>query len=187
MPKEEEEEAKGQVPKEKKLDQLIIDPTKGDDLQSRINFNISKMKETEEMDKLRNSTANFNGTSSMRTKEGIDTTEYGAHFKWLGIDVKEMSVLGILNIIDEATMIRFMGRDLTLYLKYIKYQAIMFGVIVIMNWTILLPLYYNGQDAERKFLAQDNSKEDAEGETEKSKGAEYNLIKFTILNVTSDR
>ena len=107
-----------------------------------------------------------------------------------------MSIFGLVSVIDEVTMIRLMGRDLAMYLKYIKYQAYMFAIILLMNWTILLPLYYLGEDAERSFNIgkQDQTKfdsnasvsQDEEGVTEANVSQEYNLIKMTILNVTSD-
>jgi hypothetical protein len=41
--------------------------------------------------------------------------------KWLGHDISKHSVLGVMGIFKEKQMIRMMGRDLTLYLKYLKY------------------------------------------------------------------
>ena len=49
-------------------------------------------------------------------------------------------------------MIRFMGRDLTIFLKFLDYQTWMFLAILIMQWTVLMPLYYTGEDADKYLL-----------------------------------
>ena len=67
---------------------------------------------------------------------------------WLGVNAKETSFLGLLQLLDEITMIRFMGRDLTIYLKFLNNSYVMFGAILIIQWTVLIPLYYSGNDAE---------------------------------------
>ena len=56
--------------------------------------------------------------------------------------------MGLLQLLDEITMIRFMGRDLTIYLKFLNNSYIMFFAILLIQWTILIPLYYSGNDAE---------------------------------------
>jgi hypothetical protein len=40
---------------------------------------------------------------------------------WLRVNVSNMNPLSILNIIDDATMIRMFGRDRFLYLKFLKH------------------------------------------------------------------
>jgi len=45
-----------------------------------------------------------------------------------------------------------MGRDLGLYLKFLKFNAGMFFVIFLFNFTFLTPLYYTGKDANRYLL-----------------------------------
>jgi len=35
-----------------------------------------------------------------------------------------LNFFGLLQIIDEKTMIRLMGRDLAMYLKFLKFQAV---------------------------------------------------------------
>ena len=106
-------------------------------------------------------------------------------------------------------MIRFMGRDLTIFLKFLDYQTWMFLAILIMQWTILMPLYYTGEDAD-KYLLEVVEKENSgkvmanstalvDGslrflqETESAKNItipetdrEYNMLKFTILNIQSN-
>ena len=57
--------------------------------------------------------------------------------------------MGLLQLIDEVTMIRFMGRDLTIYLKFLNNSYVMFFLILLIQWTILIPLYYSGTDAEQ--------------------------------------
>lgn len=58
-----------------------------------------------------------------------------------------MHWINILHSIDEETMIRLMGRDLALYLKFLKYQAAMFSVILLISFATLVPLYWSGNDA----------------------------------------
>ena len=106
-------------------------------------------------------------------------------------------------------MIRFMGRDLTIFLKFLDYQTWMFLAILIMQWTVLMPLYYTGGDAD-KYLLEVIEKENREivslnststnldmlrqlQPTETAKNItipetdrEYNMIKFTILNIQSN-
>ena len=81
---------------------------------------------------------------------------------WLGINAKETNFFGLLQLIDEVTMIRFMGRDLTLYLKFLNYNQWMFGAILILQWTVLIPLYYSGEDAAQ-YLAPDEIEIDTLG------------------------
>lgn len=112
-------------------------------------------------------------------------------------------------MIDEDTMIRFMGRDLTIFLKFLDYQTWMFLAILIMQWTILMPLYYTGEDADKyllevvekensgKVMANSTALEDeslrflqqaesAKNITIPETDREYNMIKFTILNIQSN-
>ena len=106
-------------------------------------------------------------------------------------------------------MIRFMGRDLTIFLKFLDYQTWMFLAILIMQWTILMPLYYTGEDADKyllevvekensgKVMANSTALEDeslrflqqaesAKNITIPETDREYNMIKFTILNIQSN-
>lgn len=71
---------------------------------------------------------------------------------WLGINAKETNPFGLLQLVDEVTMIRFMGRDLTIFLKFLRYQGVMFLVILLLQWTVLIPLYYFGDDADRYLV-----------------------------------
>ena len=103
-------------------------------------------------------------------------------------------------------MIRFMGRDLTIFLKFLDYQTWMFLAILIMQWTILMPLYYTGEDADKyllevvekensgKVMANSTALEDGSlrflQESERARNItipetdrEYNMLKFTILNI----
>ena len=66
---------------------------------------------------------------------------------WLGMDIKEADWLGLLQIIDETTMTRLMGRDMALYLKFLKYQALMFSAIFMFSFSFMIPLYYTGINA----------------------------------------
>jgi len=75
-----------------------------------------------------------------------------------------------LHSFDEETMIRLMGRDLALYLKFLKFQAAMFFAIFLFSFSIIIPLYWAGKDAL-----------DSVNLEEKDKG--YNLIMLTILNI----
>lgn len=45
-----------------------------------------------------------------------------------------------------------MGRDLIIYLRFLRYQATVFFVILICNWSVLIPLYYSGTYAEKNYL-----------------------------------
>ena len=128
---------------------------------------------------------------------------------WLGVNAKETSFLGLLQLLDEITMIRFMGRDLTIYLKFLNNSYVMFFIILLIEWTVLIPLYYSGTDAEQYLEAEveydliDNSNSTALRflETANSTSgnqtrvgnftlaedeAQYNLVKFTILNIQND-
>ena len=67
---------------------------------------------------------------------------------WLGMDIKEADWLGLLQIIDETTMTRLMGRDMALYLKFLKYQAIMFSAIFMISFSFVIPVYVTGIDAQ---------------------------------------
>ena len=49
-------------------------------------------------------------------------------------------------------MVRLMGRDLIIYLRFLRYQATIFFVILICNWSVLIPLYYSGTYAEKNYL-----------------------------------
>jgi len=51
---------------------------------------------------------------------------------WLGVNAKETSFLGLLQLLDEITMIRFMGRDLTIYLKFLNNSYVMFLAILLI-------------------------------------------------------
>ena len=122
---------------------------------------------------------------------------------WLRVNVSNMNPMSILNIIDDATMIRMFGRDRFLYLKFLKYQSWFFLCIFALGWTILMPTYNTGKDAEKYIdtvLAAESglvaSSEVTETE-EASVGADatletttsfddINLLKFTLLNITSD-
>ena len=126
-----------------------------------------------------------------------------------------MGFFGLLQLIDEVTMIRFMGRDLTIFLKYLNYQTWMFLVILIIQWTVLIPIYYTGEDAYKyldafgqvsnttanatlplgnitvstnitdKDIVVANMTDITEIIPLSDADREYNLIKFTILNVES--
>ena len=45
-----------------------------------------------------------------------------------------------------------MGRDLIIYLRFLRYQATIFFVILIFNWSVLIPLYHSGSYAEKNYL-----------------------------------
>ena len=45
-------------------------------------------------------------------------------------------------------MIHMFGRDRFLYLKFLKYQSWFFLTIFFLGWTILLPTYTSGNDAD---------------------------------------
>ena len=66
-----------------------------------------------------------------------------------------------MQVLDENTMVRLMGVDLVLYLKFLKNQAVMFLLLFAINFTILVPLYYSGADASKYTLvAYDPSSEE---------------------------
>lgn len=114
---------------------------------------------------------------------------------WLRVNLQGMSPIGILGIIDDSTMIRMFGRDRFLYLKFLKYQAWFFLTIFVIGWTILLPTYNTGNDADRYILMNsiENAGADAQMDVQELGHAntdnsedDINLLKFTILNQTSD-
>ena len=65
----------------------------------------------------------------LRESQGLRTTFQNENSKegdedakaWLGINAKHTNFFGLLQLIDEVTMIRFMGRDLTIFLKYLRF------------------------------------------------------------------
>lgn len=65
--------------------------------------------------------------------------------------MSKLNFLGLLQIIDEKTMIRLMGKDLTMYLKFLKFQAVQFFIIFILSFSTMIPLYWTGSDAKRYF------------------------------------
>ena len=67
--------------------------------------------------------------------------------QWLGKEFKTMHWMNQLHSFDEETMIRLMGRDLCLYLKFLKYQAVQFFVLFLLSFATLIPLYWSGSDA----------------------------------------
>lgn len=67
--------------------------------------------------------------------------------QWLGRKHKKIHWLHKLHAFDEDTMVRLMGRDLTQYLKFLKYQAVMFFVIFLLSFGLMIPLYWSGSDA----------------------------------------
>ena len=50
-------------------------------------------------------------------------------------------------------MIRLMGRDLAMYLKFLKFQAVQFFIIFVLSFSTMIPLYWSGSDAQR-YLAK---------------------------------
>ena len=56
-----------------------------------------------------------------------------------------------LHAFDEETMIRLMGRDLCLYLKFLKYQAVQFFIIFLASFATIIPLYWSGSAAHIYF------------------------------------
>ena len=104
-------------------------------------------------------------------------------------------------------MIRLMGRDLTLYLKFLKYEAGFFFMLGLISFALLIPLYYSGSDATKyvqllqtnqntttilagndtEIVIANNTNEnrlnvtELYGLTERDEG--YNLIMITILNI----
>ena len=105
---------------------------------------------------------------------------------------------------DEETMIRFMGRDLSLYLKFLKYQAVQFFIIALFSFATVIPLYWSGSDATRYFetlinnstvatnqtvstnstlntTVKSNVTKNDYGLTERDTG--YNLLMITMLNI----
>ena len=43
--------------------------------------------------------------------------------------------------ISEEDLSELQGTDLVLYMKYIKYMACLFGLLMVLNLTVLLPVY----------------------------------------------
>ena len=73
----------------------------------------------------------------------------------LRVNVANMNPLSIVQIIDEPTMIRMIGRDRFLYLKFLKTQSWFFLTLFLLGWTILLPTYYGGNSLKDYFAKQD--------------------------------
>lgn len=111
----------------------------------------------------------------------------GASNNWLRLNVGNMNPLSISSIIDDATMIRLFGRDRFLYLKFLKYQSWFFLCIFVLGWTILMPTYNTGKDAE-KYMEWETSETTSSGVsiTYNTEDDDINMLKFTILNVTND-
>ena len=101
--------------------------------------------------------------------------------KILRINVLNMNPLGIVQIIEDDTMIRMFGRDRLLYLKFLKYQSWFFLVIFMISWTTLMPTYYQGSDADKyiRKIGEETSNVVVGQSTEN----DINLLRFTILNV----
>ena len=59
-----------------------------------------------------------------------------------------MNFLKILYGVGESDMIQLVGTDFTLFTKYLKYNAMMFAVMTILNFAILLPVYLTGSPKE---------------------------------------
>ena len=95
-----------------------------------------------------------------------------------------------------------MGRDIGIYLQFLKYQAVMFSVIFGTSFCVLIPLYWSGNDASSylKGLVTNSTQasnssesgssqsvvyEDNFGLTERDVG--YNMLMLTILNIQSDK
>lgn len=82
--------------------------------------------------------------NSLRTSHiNVQQMEAGGS-NWLRVNVARMNPLGIVQIIDEPTMIRMFGRDRFLYLKFLKYQSWFFLTVFFLGWTILMPTYNSG-------------------------------------------
>ena len=92
-----------------------------------------------------------------------------------------------------------MGRDLAMYLKFLKFQAVQFFIIFVLSFSTMIPLYWSGSDAERyltKTLTLNNTSNknsslfsDAPINSTfglSAKDSSYNLIMITILNIQSD-
>jgi hypothetical protein len=96
-------------------------------------------------------------------------------------------------------MIRLMGRDLAMYLKFLKFQAVQFFIIFVLSFSTMIPLYWSGSDAQR-YLAKSqtinystirNSSLLTDAPINSTfglsaKDSSYNLIMITILNIQSD-
>lgn len=100
----------------------------------------------------------FNNNMSQKGSTDSETSSASAasltsreleHIQWLGQDISQLNFLGILQIIQEKEMIRLMGRDLCIYLKFLRMQAIFFFSIFLVQSTILVPIYYFGTDAQQ--------------------------------------
>lgn len=107
-----------------------------------------------------------------------------------------------LHAFDEETMIRLMGRDLSLYLKFLKYQAVQFFIIFLFSFATIIPLYWTGSDATVYFetISQNSTavstnetvnativaskSANTYGLTERDTG--YNLLMITMLNIQTD-
>ena len=68
---------------------------------------------------------------------------------------------------DEPDMIELAGSDFTLYLKFLKFTAIMFLLLSLINCAILIPIYATGKPRENEVV--------------------INLSKITILNIFGSR
>ena len=49
-------------------------------------------------------------------------------------------------VIDEDTMVRLMGTDYCFYMRFLRQQAWMFLLLFVINFTVLVPVYYSGSD-----------------------------------------
>lgn len=82
-----------------------------------------------------------------------------------------------------------MGPDCTIYVMFTKYAAIMFFILFITQSALLIPLYYTG-NGYLTFLPSCET-DCATSEQLKMKltmtDQHYNLLKFTILNLTGDK
>ena len=104
-----------------------------------------------------------------------------------------MGWLSKLNTFNEETVISLMGRDIAMYLKYLKYQAAQFAIIFGVSFATLIPMYVSGTDANALITGQyvnqtTSANETASkfnstefGLTEKDTG--YNLLMLTMLNI----
>ena len=119
-------------------------------------------------------------------------------WSYLGKNFQNMSWVNQLYACDEDTVIALMGRDVAIYLKYLKYTATMFLVIFCLSFAVLIPLYWSGEDGNIYYEQFVNSTTNATlkaddqffnatkefGLTERDAG--YNLIMITILNIQRD-
>ena len=120
-----------------------------------------------------------------------------ADWHWLGEEWEKMGWLSKLNTFNEETVISLMGRDIALYLKFLKYQAAQFSLIFGVSFATLIPMYVSGTDANALITGQyvnqtagvnaTASEFNATefGLTEKDTG--YNLLMLTMLNIQSDK